>query len=123
MSACPTPPLNSSPLLTGPVLARGAEDAWDYIVTNPSPLLLQNGTVLLYYRGTPKYWNQSGSDSPMDLPESVGVAVADSYAGPFKKLSASPILSTMNEDPFAWEDARGFHMLTHGRWVGACIFL
>ena len=38
----------------GPLLARGRAQDWDYIVTNPSPIILENGMVLLYYRGMPK---------------------------------------------------------------------
>jgi len=30
----------------GPLLAPGAESDWDYIVTNPSPVILRNGTSL-----------------------------------------------------------------------------
>ena len=51
----------------------------------------------------------------MDLIESVGVARADSWQGPYTKLFDKPILRVMNEDPYAWRSDRGFHMLTHGR--------
>ena len=111
---------------TGPLLARGKVTEWDYVVTNPSPIILDNGTTLLYFRGTPKYWGQGRSDAggyfavnndegPLDLPESVGVARAPHWSGPYEKVFAEPILKVMNEDPFAWRDASGFHMLTHGR--------
>ena len=94
-----------------PLLARGAEDEWDYIVTNPSPIILPNGTTLLYYRGTPKYWankqrhvdsepspRSSGQssgrgDAPNDLPESVGLAIAPHWSGPYTKRFTQPILS------------------------------
>ncbi|GMH80697.1 hypothetical protein TrST_g6054 [Triparma strigata] len=97
-----------------PLVERGAEDAWDYVVTNPSPIIHSDGTTYLYYRGTPKYWDD---DSLLgELPESVGVAVAPHYSGPYTKPFSSPILSYMNEDPFAWFDpSRGYKMLTHGR--------
>ena len=101
---------------SGPLIERGAVDAWDYVVTNPSPIILENGTALMYYRGTPKYWDLS---SALDLPESVGVAIAPHWSGPYKKLFQEPILKVMNEDPFAWRDGKadggGFHLLTHGR--------
>jgi len=111
----------------GPLIERGAANEWDYVVTNPTPIILKNGTTLLYYRGTPKYWkdgkdgqdgDEDGSNStnaPLDLPESVGIAVAPSWKGPYKKIFTQPILKVMNEDPFAWQNKRGFHMLTHGR--------
>ena len=60
--------VSSSPSLLGPwstpsppLVPQGSEDAWDYVVTNPSPIILQNGTTLMYYRGTPKYWNSSSA--------------------------------------------------------------
>jgi len=97
----------------GPLVARGAVTEWDYVVTNPTPIVLPNGTTLMYYRGTPKYWSQS--NAPLDLPESVGLAVAPHWSGPYTKVFADPILKVMNEDPFAWKNERGFHLLTHGR--------
>ena len=65
----------------GPLLARGAADAWDFIVTNPAPVVLPNGTTLLYYRGTPKYFGAhagtgASASAPQDLIESVGLAIA-----------------------------------------------
>lgn len=100
----------------GPILGRGSDGDWDYIVTNPSPVILENGTVLLYYRGTPKYWGDDKlRDTSKDLPESVGVAIAPHWSGPYTKRFSTPILAVMNEDPFAWRDRRGFKMLTHGR--------
>ena len=111
----------------GPLLEQGSVSAWDYVVTNPSPIILENGTTYLYYRGTPKYWTDDdggegegpygdvGNGAPMDLPESVGLAIAPHYTGPYTKAFSQPILSVMNEDPFAWKDDRGFHLLTHGR--------
>ena len=99
------------------------------MVTNPTPIILPNGTTLLYYRGTPKFWQESKTAAvrggatnpgrragrPLDLPESVGLAVAPHWSGPYRKVFAQPILKIMNEDPFAWKDKRGYHLLTHGR--------
>ncbi|GMH50982.1 hypothetical protein TL16_g00918 [Triparma laevis f. inornata] len=98
-----------------PLIERGGEDEWDYVVTNPSPIIHEDGTTYLYYRGTPKYWDDDIALRG-ELPESVGVAVADNFWGPYSKPFDSPILSYMNEDPFAWLDpVRGYKMLTHGR--------
>ena len=107
----------SDPELYGILVERGEVDEWDYVVTNPSPIILENGTTYMYYRGTPKYWNdgERGGRRRLDLPESVGLAVADHWSGPYVKVSTLPILSVMNEDPFAWRSERGFHLLTHGR--------
>ena len=79
-------------------------------------MILDDGTTYLYYRGTPKYWNKTTAHGRrLDLPESVGLAIAPNFSGPYKKYKNEPILSVMNEDPFAWTSDRGFHMLTHGR--------
>ena len=105
----------------GPLIARGKMNEWDYVVTNPTPIILANGTTLLYYRGTPKYWDDDDDDDstsvaqPLDLPESVGVATAPHWSGPYTKVFQEPILKVMNEDPFAWKNKRGYHLLTHGR--------
>eukprot|EP00928_Gymnodinium_smaydae_P080033 TRINITY_DN63832_c0_g1_i1.p1 TRINITY_DN63832_c0_g1~~TRINITY_DN63832_c0_g1_i1.p1 ORF type:complete len:404 (-),score=3.48 TRINITY_DN63832_c0_g1_i1:124-1335(-) len=104
----------------GPLITRGTQADWDYVVTNPSPVILENGTVLLYYRGTPHYWGRDrGSpwhrNGSNDLPESIGLAIAPHWSGPYVKRFREPILKTMNEDPFAWRDSRGFKMLTHAR--------
>ena len=67
--------------------------------------------MLLYYRGTPKYWSSKSSFSrqfggefrrfgrnsdpaPNDLPESVGVAFSEhGLEGPYIKLTTQPILA------------------------------
>jgi hypothetical protein len=104
--------VSSSPSLLGPwstpsppLVPQGSEDAWDYVVTNPSPIILQNGTTLMYYRGTPKYWNSSSAADGVgdELIESVGLAIAPHYLGPYTKPFDAPVLSYMNEDPFAYQ--------------------
>jgi hypothetical protein len=67
---------------SGPLLERGSDDQWDYIVTNPAPVFLANGSVMLYFRGTPKFFK---GDQTMfrDLPESVGVAFGETWKGPY----------------------------------------
>jgi hypothetical protein len=76
-------------------------EKWDSrIVTNPAPCLLPGGRVLLYYR----------SNTPQGL--RIGLAVADSPKGPYRRLKDGPILEGMNvEDPFAWYNGTGFEML------------
>jgi hypothetical protein len=82
------------------------------MVTNPAPLLLQNGTALLYFRGT--QW-------PVNGEERIGLATSSSWKGPFVRIQSDPLWNYSDsrmfvEDPFVWEDKRGFHMLTHGHW-------
>ncbi|EOD31815.1 hypothetical protein EMIHUDRAFT_112628 [Emiliania huxleyi CCMP1516] len=78
-----------SPLL-GPG-DRAAGD-WDYEdVSNATPLLLRNGTVLMLYKGR-------GGDL-----QAVGVARCARFDGPCSRLRpASPVLSSRVEDTWGW---------------------
>ena len=84
------------------------------MVTNPSPLFLQNGTALIYFRGTK--W-------PADGYERIGFAKATSWKGPYGRPFGDnePLWDPSDkaafvEDPWVWEDTRGFHMLAHGHF-------
>ena len=63
------------------ILPSGSINRWDAMVTNPSPLLLPNGTALLFFRGT--HW-------PVDGLERIGLAAARSWAGPYGRLGDEP---------------------------------
>lgn len=96
------------------ILPSGGVNAWDAMVTNPGPLLLDNGTALLFFRGT--RW-------PKDGLERIGLAKSESgWAGPYGRVSDSPLWGPVDdpakfvEDPSAWRSKRGFHMLSHGHW-------
>jgi len=89
----------------GVVLGNNTNGVWDTDTTNPSPLPLQNGTVILIYRGCETHCNGA---------EMIGVSVADSWKGPYSRISKQPIFMNANEDPFIWIDARGkYHLLMH----------
>ena len=84
--------------------------AWDADSTNPSALVLPNGTVILAYRGCPE--NCANSINT----ELISLAAAQSPAGPYTRITpgASPIFPNPNEDPHVWQDARGsWHLLMH----------
>lgn len=74
---------------------------WDSkIVTNPAPCILPDGRAYLYYR----------SNTPQGL--RIGLAVADSPKGPYRRFQDDPILEGMNvEDPFAWYNGANFEMV------------
>jgi len=94
----------------GQVLSGDTNGTWDADTTNPSPFALYSPSdptpaILLAYRGCP--YNCPGS-------ELMNVAVAEHFAGPYKRLHSQPIFSEQNEDPFIWRDKRGnYHMLMH----------
>jgi hypothetical protein len=91
--------------------------------TNPSPLILPNGTVMLAFQGGP-----CKDPSPFDV-EMLGVAAAPSWNATFKVLNGGqPIvlpewycLAGFGEDPFLWYSAASdaFHMLVHGMCFAA----
>jgi hypothetical protein len=64
----------------------GRKDRWDEITTNPAPLILPNGTVLLAYRGM----NGAGTDR-------VGVARAASWNGPYERVTDLPVFGQVHE--------------------------
>ncbi|MEI6491360.1 MAG: glycoside hydrolase family protein [Verrucomicrobiota bacterium] len=79
-------------------------DKWDsQIVTNPAPCVREDGRVVLFYR----------SNTPQGL--RIGVAAADSYEGPYHRLSDDPILrfegGDFVEDPFVWWEKDHYEML------------
>ncbi len=73
---------------------------WDCTVTtNPSVAILPNGKTYMIYK----------SRSAVGKPLQLGMAVADSPEGPFRRLSDDPILQFGDEDchvedPFLWYD-------------------
>lgn len=87
-----------------------AEGAWDYRdVSNPTPLIFANGSVLMLYKGRGRI-------------QAMGAARASAYDGPFTRLQPkAPVLGQAVEDTWAWRqpaDAPGgrpevLHALSH----------
>lgn len=77
--------------------------------TNPSPVLLANGTVVMAFNGG--FCNNGLM--------AVGIAVADNLKGPYRLLTHEPVLRDEHgkpyeaEEPHLWHTARGWHMLFH----------
>jgi hypothetical protein len=77
---------------------------WDgTVVTNPAPSVRADGSVLLYYR----------SNTLDGL--RIGVAAADFYEGPYRRLADDPVLRFESgdyvEDPFVWWCGDHYEML------------
>jgi hypothetical protein len=87
---------------------------WDnQITSNPAPCVLPDGKVVLVYKSTRTgHWAQG-----FDFDLRMGVALADTYEGPYRHVSEEPILTfagTRNsnaEDAYVWHEKDGFHML------------
>ena len=83
---------------------------WDCsVVTNPAPCVLDDGSILLYYR----------SNTPAGL--RIGATKAASPEGPFERISDEPVLHLREkefvEDPFVWQAGDHFEMLAKD-WTG-----
>lgn len=77
---------------------------WDEkIVTNPAPCIGRDGRIILFYR----------SNTPDGL--RLGVAGADTFRGPYRRLSDEPVLRFESgdfvEDPFVWWNGDHYEML------------
>ena len=83
-------------------------NSWEqYLVANPSPFVFEDGRVMLYYKGVEKLKTHA-----------IGVAYADNWAGPYKRISDKPFEMGMGaEDPTIWFENGKFHalMLDHNR--------
>lgn len=101
--------LSSSEWTIVPDVFVGSPSGWDQNVTNPSPLLLANNSILLAYRAVGQ---QEGEQH-----ERLGMLRFDRWnSSTFTKLTAdSPLFPTLyDEDPHLYMDSQQhFHMLTH----------
>eukprot|EP00935_MAST-01C_sp_MAST-1C-sp1_P000270 g270.t1 len=91
------------------ILPSGSPGSWAPLITDE-----KNSTAMyLFFRGT--NW-------PVDGYERIGLAKAESWKGPYGRVSDQPLWGPVNdtrkfvEDPFVWRSARGVHMLSHGHF-------
>jgi hypothetical protein len=88
---------------------------WDnQIISNAAPCVMPDGKVYLVYKSTRTgFW----ADGHFDFDLRLGVAVAESFQGPYKQVSEKPILTfpgmknSNAEDAYVWYDKEGFHLL------------
>lgn len=74
--------------------------SWDAaVVTNPAPCVTPDKRIFLYYR----------SNTPQGL--RIGLAVADTPEGPYRRVVDHPVLNFHVEDPFVWHDREKFLMI------------
>ena len=82
-----------------PILLPGLTPSWDdQFTTNPTPHIFQNGSALLIYKARSKENFHTMS---------TGVAFAEHWSGPYKRLSMQPI-----DVPGTCEDAGIYHSKT-----------
>jgi hypothetical protein len=80
---------------------------------NPSPWIFSNGSILLAFNGG--YCH--------NYTETIGLAFAPSWKGPWKMFQRDPILINARdgsihiaEDPMLWASHRGFHLMVHNQY-------
>ncbi len=101
-----------------PLLLPGKEGAWDdHCTTNPAFVKGNDGKYWLFYKSwnTKEYETQKGA---VRGNRKYGLAKADSPTGPYKKVSANPVIDFSSlpdnaqlEDAFVWKQNGKFHMI------------
>ena len=96
--------------LDEPILKTEPSTFYSYLTSNPSPVIRKDGSVLMIFKG--RAHTENGRYSDMAL----GIASAPSIEGPYTvQNDKQPIFQVKGqgeaEDPFLWEDERGFHII------------
>ena len=83
-------------------------NSWDkYLTSNAAPLVMNDGRVLLYYKGVTRL-----------TVHAIGLAIADRFDGEYKRVSNEPLnMGIGAEDPFIWMEKGKYKalMLDHER--------
>lgn len=93
-----------------PILQTKPGTFYSFLTSNPSPVVSEDGSVLLLFKGRRYIDDYHYSDM------SLGVAGASDIEGPYKVLNNEKPIFEVNgqgeaEDPFLWKDKKGFHMI------------
>lgn len=93
-----------------PILKTRPGTFYSYLTSNPSPVIQEDGSVMMIFKG--RAYAGNGGYTDMAL----GVAYAPAVEGPYTVLNGGkPIFQADGqgeaEDPFLWKDARGFHVI------------
>ena len=86
----------------GEALPRGPEGRWDAQSVFTPNILVANEKYWLFYTAVPKPFNNKGNKVTKSA---IGIAVADSPDGPWKKLASNPVLQC-SEDPNHFDSMR-----------------
>ncbi|WP_418211905.1 glycoside hydrolase family protein [Bacteroides zhangwenhongii] len=93
-----------------PILKTKPNTFYSFLTSNPSPVLQEDGSVMMIFKG--RAYTPNGKHSDMSL----GIAYAPSIEGPYTVLNNDqPIFQVDGqgeaEDPFLWKDKRGYHAI------------
>lgn len=93
-----------------PILKTKPNTFYSFLVSNPSPIIQEDGSVMMIFKGR----TYVGDDKFSDM--ALGMAYAPSMEGPYTVLNnGQPIFQVDGqgeaEDPFLWKDSRGYHAI------------
>lgn len=93
-----------------PILKTKPNTFYSFLVSNPSPIIQEDGSVMMIFKGRTYVGNDKFSDMAL------GMAYAPSIEGPYTVLNnGQPIFQVDGqgeaEDPFLWKDSRGYHAI------------
>lgn len=93
-----------------PLLDTEPNTFYSYLTSNPSPIIQEDGSVMMIFKG--RSYDKNNKHSSMAL----GMAYATSIEGPYTVLNdGQPILDVEKqgeaEDPFLWKDTAGYHII------------
>lgn len=93
-----------------PILKPKADTFYSFLTSNPSPVIQEDGSVLMIFKGR----SYKGNDGYSRM--SLGIAYAPQIEGPYQVLNNDrPIFEVDGqgeaEDPFLWKDKNGYHII------------
>lgn len=93
-----------------PILKTKPNTFYSFLVSNPSPIIQEDGSVMMIFKGR----TYVGDDKFSDM--ALGMAYAPSIEGPYTVVNnGQPIFQVDGqgeaEDPFLWKDSRGYHAI------------
>lgn len=100
-----------------PILPTKPNTFYSFLTSNPSPVIHDDGSVLLMFKARAYEENAPGNMT-------IGLARADNYLGPYEVIGDNPIFGPDNlgviEDPSIWLDNEGYHMLAKDMGDSIC---
>lgn len=93
-----------------PILKTKPNTFYSFLVSNPSPIIQEDGSVMMIFKGRTYIGDNKFSDMAL------GMAYAPSIEGPYKVLNNDQPIFQVNgqgeaEDPFLWKDNKGYHAI------------
>lgn len=93
-----------------PILKTKPNTFYSFLVSNPSPIIQEDGSVMMIFKGRTYIGDNKFSDMAL------GMAYAPSIEEPYKVLNDDQPIFQVNgqgeaEDPFLWKDNKGYHAI------------